>query len=129
MTVLALASLAVGGMAVGGTLDAAGLGRAAVGCVLMGAALGGAAAVVVAWVRRGAAVTVLAIVVGGSYLVSLFVPMFGWPEWLNRLSVFWAIGHPYLAWPTAGGLATLLILAVPGALVAAAIAERTPKVA
>jgi ABC-2 type transport system permease protein len=55
--------------------------------------------------------------------------MFGWPDWLNRLSVFWAIGHPYLDWPTAGGLATLLILAVPGALIAAAIAERTPKTA
>jgi ABC-2 type transport system permease protein len=129
LTVVALAALAVGAKAVGGTLDAAGLGRAAVGCVLMGAALGGAAAVVVAWVRRGAAVTVLAVVVAGSYLVSLFVAMFGWPDWLNRLSVFWAIGHPYLDWPTAGGLATLLILAVPGALIAAAIAERTPKTA
>ena len=129
LTVVALASLAVGAKAVGGTVDAAALGRAAVGCVLMGAALGGAAAVVVAWVRRGAAVTVLAVVVAGSYLVSLFVAMFGWPGWLNRLSVFWAVGHPYLDWPTAGGLATLLILAVPGALIAAAIAERTPKTA
>jgi len=57
------------------------------------------------------------------------VPLFGWPDWVNRLSVFSAFGHPYLGWPPLGGLAVLLALAIPGGLTAAAIAERTPKVA
>lgn len=129
LTVVALGGLAAGAAAVGGDLDVAGLGRVAVDCVLLGAALGAVAAVVVAWLGRGAAVTALAVVVGAAYMLAYFVPVFGWPDWLNRLSVFWAFGNPYLAWPASTGLATLLVLAVPGALLAAAIAERTPKVA
>lgn len=129
VTVVALGGLAVAGTAVGGTFDVAGLGRVGVECVLLGAALGAVAAILVAWLRRGAAMRVLAVVVGASYLVGYFVPMFDWPAWLNRLSVFWAFGQPYLEWPALSGLATMLVLAVPGALLAAAIAERTPKMA
>jgi ABC-2 type transport system permease protein len=114
---------------VGRTLDAAALGRLATVCILLGAALGAVAAIVVAWLRRAIAVTVLAVVVGASYLLAYFVPMFGWPDWLNRLSVFWGFGHPYLEWPPASGVVVLVVLALPGALLAAAIAERTPKVA
>ena len=129
VTAAALGGLFVAGTAVGGTFDVAGLGRVAVECVLLGAALGAVAAILVAWLRRGAAMRVLAVVVGASYLVGYFLPMFDWPDWLNRLSVFWAFGQPYLEWPASSGLTTMLVLAVPGALVAAAIAERTPKVA
>ena len=129
VTVVALGGLFVAGTAVGGTFDMGGLGRVALECVLLGAALGAVAAILVVWLRRGAAIRVLAVVVGASYLLGYFVPMFDWPDWLNRLSVFWAFGQPYLEWPAASGLATMLVLAVPGALLAAAIAERTVKVA
>jgi len=124
-----LGVLASAGTAVGGTIDVAGLGRVAVELVLLGAALGAMAAILVAWLRRSAAMRVLAVLVGASYLLGYFVPMFGWPDWLNRLSVFWAFGQPYLEWPASTGLVTMLVLAVPGALLAAAIAERTVKVA
>jgi ABC-2 type transport system permease protein len=124
----ALAGLAVGAAAVGSSLDAAGVARTVACAALLGAALGAVAAVVVAAVRRTAAVTVLAVIVGTMYLVSYLVPIFGWPEWLNRLSVFWAFGHPYLEWPVAGTL-VLVVMAVLGGTAAAAIAERTPKVA
>lgn len=96
---------------------------------LFGAALGGVAAIVAAWLRRGVAVTVLAVVVAASYLVSYLVPFLDWPDWLNRLSVFWAFGQPYLDWPSAARLTVLLALAIPGAAIAAALAARTPKVA
>ncbi len=124
----ALAGLAVGAAAVGSSLDAAGVARTIAGAALLGAALGAVAAMVVAAVRRTAAVTVLAVIVGTMYLVSYLVPIFGWPEWLNRLSVFWAFGHPYLEWPTSGWV-VLLVMALVGGAAAAAIAERTPKVA
>lgn len=129
VTTVALGALVLVAGAVGGTLDAAGLGRVAGVSGLLGAALGGVAAIAVAGLRRGAAVTALAVVVGASYLVTFLAPMFGWPEWTNRLSVFWAFGHPYVEWPPASGLAVLAVLAVPGAALAAAIAERTAKVA
>ena len=79
-------------------------------------------------VRRSVAVTVLAVLVGLSYLMSYLVAMLEWPHWLNRLSVFWAFGHPYLAWPSPAQWVVLLALAIPGSLAAAALAERTPKV-
>jgi ABC-2 type transport system permease protein len=124
----ALAGLAVGAAAVGSSLDAAGVTRTVACAALLGAALGAVAAVVVAAVRRTAAVTVLALIVATMYLVSYLVPIFGWPEWLNRVSVFWAFGHPYLAWPRSGTV-VLLAMALVGGAAATAIAERTPKVA
>jgi len=129
ITVGSLGALVVGATAVGSEVDGAGLARLAVTCVLFGAAIGAVGAILVAWLRRGVAVTVLAVVVGASYLLAYFVPLFDWPDWLNRLSVFWAFAQPYLEWPTTARLALLLILAVPGAALAAVIAERTPKVA
>ncbi|MFZ5442001.1 MAG: ABC transporter permease subunit [Myxococcota bacterium] len=125
----ALLGLALGAWAVGGTIEFAGLARLWVTGVLFGAALGAVGALAVVTLRRASAVTVLAVVLGASYLLAYFVPLFGWPDWLNRLSVFWAFGHPYREWPTWSALAVLLVLAVPGALGAALIAERTPKVA
>jgi ABC-2 type transport system permease protein len=74
-------------------------------------------------------VSVLAVLVVVSYLLGFLVPVFGWPDWLNRLSIFWAIAHPYLQWPPASGVLVLLLLTVGGGAAAAALAERTPKVA
>lgn len=71
----------------------------------------------------------LAVVVVTSYVMGYVIPLFDLPDWLNRLSVFWAFGQPYLEWPSSARLATMLLLAVPGALLAAMIAKRTPKVA
>lgn len=132
IAVIALATtgaILAGATAVGSDIDVSGLGRLLVTCVLFGAAIGSVGAILVAWLRRGAAVTALGVVVGVSYLLAYLVPLFGWPDWLNRLSVFWAFGRPYLEWPTTAQLAVLLLLAVPGAATAAAVAERTPKVA
>lgn len=123
-----MGALALGAIAVGAELDAAGMGRIAVASVLFGAALGGLGAVTVAALRRGAAVIVLACVIAASYLLAYLVPMFGWPEWLNRLSVFWAFGQPYLRWPPWSALTVLLAFAILGSVAAAAISERTPKV-
>lgn len=129
ISVVAVGALAVGGLAVGGSLDPVGLARLTAVCGLFGAALGGIAALVVAWVRRPAAVIVLATVLATSYLLTMLVALLDWPEWLNRLSAFWAFGHPYLEWPPSSALAVLVLFAVGGAVVAARVAERTPKVA
>ncbi len=48
---------------------------------------------------------------------------------ITKLSVFWALGQRYLEWPTTARFVGLVILAIPGAVAAVAIAERTPKVA
>jgi ABC-2 type transport system permease protein len=129
ITTAALVSLIVGALVVGESLDPSGLARLAAICVLFGAALGGLAALLVARVRRTTAVTLLAAVVATSYLLTFLVAMLDWPPWLNRLSVFWAFGHPYLEWPPGAAFVVLLLLGVGGTLLAARVAERTPKVA
>lgn len=129
ITTAGIAALAVGASRIGLGLNATGLARLAAGCLLLGGALGGVAAVVVAVARVGPAVPVLAVFLGTSYLLGLMAPMLDWPDWAGRLSVFTALGHPYLEWPGAVGGALLLGMFVPGVLLACAIAEGTPKVA
>jgi ABC-2 type transport system permease protein len=124
-----IAGLAVGAAAVELELDWSGVARLAADCILLGAALGGLASVVVAVFRRGAGVTVLAVLMTASYLQGYIAKMFEWPTWVERYSLFSAFGNPYVAWAGLGETILLLALAVGGAVLAAAIAERTPKVA
>lgn len=128
ITLGALGGLVVGALAVGAELEAGGLARSFLDCLLLGAALAGVAALVVAATRDTIAVTVLATLVAASYLLGLLAPLFGWSGWVNRLSVFAAFGHPYLEWPSLISTLVLLVLAVPGGLLAALLASRTPKV-
>ncbi|WP_067901035.1 ABC transporter permease subunit [Nocardia vaccinii] len=94
-----------------------GLVRTMLTMLLFAIGLAGVGAWFVAWFPRFA-VTALGTVLALSYLLMLLVPMFGWPSWLTRLSVFGAIGHPYLQNPPLGSLAFLGLLAVTGYLLA-----------
>jgi ABC-2 type transport system permease protein len=129
ITAAAVAGLVVAAAAVGIGVSVAGLARLAADTVLLAAALAAIAALVVAWLRSTAAVTVLAIFVAASYLLVLLTPMFAWPDWVTRASVFGAYGNPYLETPAWTGLAVLAVLAVVGGLSAASVARRSPKVA
>ncbi len=129
ITAGSIAGLVAGAAAAGAPLSAPGLLRLTAITVLLGAALGAVAAVAVAWLRSGIAVTVLAVFAGASYLLTFLVQMFAGPGWVTRLSVFGAFGRPYLELPTAAGFAVLGTLALLGALLATAIANRSPKVA
>jgi ABC-2 type transport system permease protein len=131
--VLAISTVAFLGLAVGvvGTearLSLLGVARVLVGCALLGAAMAGLAAVAVAVLRSGLAVVALSVYLGASYILGLLVSLYDWPQWVNRISVFGALGHPYLGWPPVSGTLVLVGLAVAGLAGGAALAERTPKV-
>jgi ABC-2 type transport system permease protein len=110
-------------------VDGPGVARLAVDTLLVAVSVAVVAALVVAWLRSAAAVGVLTVFVAASYLLVLLVPLFAWPDWVSRLSVFGAHGNPYLELPAAGGLAVLAGVAVASSLAAAEIARRTPRVA
>ncbi len=129
ITAGSIGGLAIGAATAGVTLSGPAVLRLAAITVLLGAAFGAVAAVAVAWLRNGIAITVLAVFAGASYLLTFLVQLFAWPDWVIRLSVFGAFGRPYLELPAAGGLAFLAVLAVAGTLLAAAIASRSPKAA
>lgn len=128
VTVGGIAGLWIGAGAVGSGLEAARVARLLAVGVMFGAAVASVAAIAVAVLRRGAVVTVMALLVGAFYLVAYVTPIFQWPDWLSRTSVFWAFGHPYLGWPPTTALVMLALVALAGGVVAAALAERTPKV-
>jgi ABC-2 type transport system permease protein len=115
--VAATAGMLIAMTVVGAGVQATGLVRAMMTVLLFAIGLAGVGAWLVAWFPRFA-VAALATVLALSYLLMLLVPMFRWPDWLTRLSVFGAIGHPYLQNPPLGGLAFLGVLAVAGYLLA-----------
>jgi hypothetical protein len=128
LTAGALGGLVAAAAAVGISMDVAGLLRLALGCLMLGLALTGVASLLVALLRTSVTVTALAIFVGLSYLLGLMGPMLHWPDWVSRLSVFTAFGHPYLEWSSWGGTLLLSSLAIVGTAGAAVLAARTPKV-
>jgi ABC-2 type transport system permease protein len=128
IAIVAFLGLALGILGTDAGLSLAGVGRVLLGCALLGGAMAGLAVVAVAVLRSGLAVVALSVYLGASYILGLLVSLYGWPEWVNRLSVFGALGHPYLGWPQLSGTLILLGLALGGLAVGAALAERTPKV-
>jgi ABC-2 type transport system permease protein len=129
ITAGSIAGLVAGAASAGAPLSVPGLIRLTAITMLLGAALGAVAAVAVAWLRNGTAVTVLAVFAAASYLLTYLVQLFAWPGWVSKLSVFGAFGRPYLDLPTAAGFALLCALGLLGILLAIAIADRSPKTA
>ena len=90
ITAGSIAGLVLGATSAGASLSGPGLLRLTAVTVLLGTAVGAVAAVVVAWLPGGLAVTVLAVF----YLLTYLVQLFGWPGWVSKLSVFGAFGRP-----------------------------------
>jgi ABC-2 type transport system permease protein len=123
-----ITGLVIGALVVGADLYGLGLVRLAAMIYLLAAGLGALAALLVAWLRTTVAVTTLSVCLGASYLFVLLVQLFGWPDWLTRVSIFGAVGHPYLQGPPVEGLVFLSALAVVGTTLAAVMAQRSAKV-
>lgn len=121
------------GIAMAGVVDAsiqtAGYARTFVLCLLLGWAGAAIAAILAAWTRSGFAITGVIIYIVLAYMLGWFVTVFDWPVWLNRLSIFDAYAHPYLEWPDTSNLVILAGVGIVGSVLAAWIAELTPKVA
>jgi ABC-2 type transport system permease protein len=129
ITAGSIAGLMLGAASAGAALSGPGLLRVTAITVLLGTALGAVAAVAVARLPSGLAVTVLVVFAAASYLLTYLVQLFGWPGWVSKLSVFGAFGRPYLELPTAAGFAVLAGLAMGGTLLAVVAAQRSPKTA
>lgn len=67
--------------------------------------------------------------VAASYLTLYLVPLFAWPDWVNRTTIFGAYGNPYLELPAASGLVDRAATAAVGGLLAAVVAAHSPKAA
>lgn len=114
----------LGGALVAGIgLRADGVLRMVADTALFGLAVVGVGLLAVAVFRSGFAVGALGAVLGAAFVISLFGPIFEWPQWLIHLSPFNAFGTPYLEVPAPGGLALMAGLALVGGAAAAIVAR------
>jgi ABC-2 type transport system permease protein len=100
-------------------------GRTALAGVLMvpvAFALGGVGQALVGW-RPRTAVVILGIVTVTSYFTQQFAPIFKWPDWTTRTSVFALYGMPlsHDDWP---GIAVLIGLGAAGTVIAVVALRR-----
>ena len=100
-------------------------GRTALAGLLMvpfAFALGGVGQALVGW-RPRSAVVILGIVTVTSYFTQQFAPIFTWPVWISRTSLFALYGTPlsHDDWP---GIAVLIGLGVVGTMIAVAALQR-----
>lgn len=87
------------------------------------------ACITVALVHRREAVVVLASYVTASYVISYIAAILGWSDWIQRLSIFYAFGSPYEAWPSLVNSAIITVMVIPGFYLAMLLADRSPKTA
>lgn len=85
-------------------------------------ALGGVGEALVGW-RPRLAIVLLGIVTGLSYFIQQFAPIFRWPDWTLRLSIFALYGQP-LSRDDWGGIAILLAMGAAGAAIAVVTMRR-----
>jgi hypothetical protein len=133
ITAAATSAMAATATGVGADPGPTGLVRLGADTMLLTAALTAAltavAAPVVAWLRSTAAVAALSVFVGASYLLMNLVPLFASPDRITRTTIFGAFGNTYLEFPAVSGLIVLTVMAVAGGLLAAGVANRSPKAA
>jgi ABC-2 type transport system permease protein len=71
---------------------------------------------------------IVSLYVGAAWLIGFMAPYLKWPEWLVRLSIFDAFGHPYVDWPTRTSLLLIIVMIIPGYVGTFLITERSAKV-
>jgi ABC-2 type transport system permease protein len=71
---------------------------------------------------------IVSLYVGAAWLIGFMAPYLKWPEWLVRLSIFDAFGHPYVDWPTRTSLLLIIVMIIPGYVGTFLITERRAKV-
>ena len=65
---------------------------------------------------------------GAAWLIGFMAPYLNWPNWVVRLSIFDAFGHPYVDFPGSRSFLIIAIMIVPGTIATLEIAERSAKV-
>ncbi len=85
-------------------------------------------ALLVAVLRGKNATQIVSIYVGAAWLVGFMAPYLSWPNWVVRLSIFDAFGHPYVDFPGSISFLIIALMIVLGAAATLEIAKRSAKV-
>lgn len=118
----------IGGYLQNVTINIGGVARVLAMLTLFILAFTALSALLVAILRGKNATQIVSIYVGAAWLIGFMAPYLNWPNWVVRLSIFDAFGHPYVNLPGSVSFLLITIMIVPGLIATFEIAERSPKV-
>ena len=110
-------------------INAFGVFRVLVLSTACGISMSVIAVLVVSVFPRRESVIVLATYIGISYIISYVSNILNWPDWVEKISIFYAFGTPYQSWPSVGNSTMITIFLVPGLYLATRAARLSPKIA
>lgn len=126
---ISLAVIKVAASMIGLPVNAFGIFRVWVLSAACAVSISVIACITVALVPKRESVIVLATYITASYVITYIAAVLGWSVWVQRLSIFYAFGSPYLAWPGLMNSMFIAVMAIPGLYLATLLAERSPKTA
>lgn len=95
--------------------------------LLFASALTSLCVLLVAILRQRSVTQILSLYIGTSWIVIFMAPYLGWPKWVTNLSIFDALGHPYIDYPSNSRILFLMFLTGPILYIAIQISNRLPK--
>ena len=101
--------------------------RVFVMCNLFALAFASLSAILVAILHGKSSTQIVSIYIGAAWMITFMVPYLKWPAWINRFSIFDALGHPFVKWPGGVNFILMFLVAIPGLFIATRIAERSSK--
>ena len=128
ITLLSLLVIITTSYIVGISLDAFGIFRVVALNIACGISMTVIALIVISFFPHKESVIILATYIGVSYIISYVSNILGWPTWIQKLSIFYSFGTPYLEWPSLGNSMMITLFLLPGAFLATRLARISPKI-
>ena len=129
ITLLSLIVIVSSSYIVGIALDSYGIFRVVALSIACGISMTVISLIVISLFPRRESVIILATYIGISYIISYVSNILGWPSWIQKLSIFYSFGTPYLEWPSLGNSMMITLFLLPGAFLATRFARMSPKTA
>jgi ABC-2 type transport system permease protein len=127
LIIFSLTAIAIGSKAQGAGVYPSAILRVFVMTNLFSLAFASLSAILVSLLRGRSSTQIVSIYVGAAWMITFMVPYLKWPSWVIRFSIFDAIGHPFVKWPGNLNIILILVVAIPGLILAMQISERTSK--
>jgi hypothetical protein len=120
--------IVIGGISQNGIINFGGIIRVVVMLTLFILAFIALSSLLVGLLHGKNTTQIVSLYVGAAWLIGFMAPYLKWPEWLVRLSIFDAFGHPYVDWPTRTSFLLIIVMIIPGYIGTFLITERSAKV-
>ena len=120
IAISAVVTVSAGATVQGATVDMEGIFRVIVMSLVLVLTLTSLAAFLIRIFQRQSIILPMSIYAGAAWLLIFMQPYLDWPNWILRLSIFHAFGHPYIEWPDVNevmGIVIITLVCLIGSLI------------